>query len=47
MIEEQVDMPFQIGSGHGRGWHLGVLNDMDGPVFLERKLVGLGVDRYW
>ena len=24
VIEEKVDMPFQIGSGHGREWHLGV-----------------------
>ena len=42
-------MPFHIGSGHGRGWHLGVVNVMDGPAFLERELVGLGedVDGYW
>ena len=23
------------------------VNDMDGPAFLERELVGLGVDGYW
>ena len=23
------------------------VNDMDGPDFLERELVGLGVDGYW
>ena len=23
-IEVQVGMPFQIGGGHGRGWHQGV-----------------------
>ena len=23
------------------------VNDMDGPAFLERELIGLGVDGYW
>ena len=23
------------------------VDDTDGPAFLERELVGLGVDRYW
>ena len=23
------------------------VNDMDGPAFLERELVGLGVDGFW
>jgi hypothetical protein len=23
------------------------VNDTDGPVFLERELIGLDVDRYW
>ena len=23
------------------------VDDMDGPAFLERELVGLGVDGYW
>ena len=23
------------------------VNNMDGPAFLERELVGLGVDGYW
>ena len=40
---EQVDMPFHIG---GRGGIQEFVNGMDGPAFLERELMGLGVDGY-
>ena len=39
-------MPFRIGSGHGRGGIREFVNDADGPAFLERKLMGFGVDGY-
>ena len=38
-------MPFQIGSGHGRGGIWEFVNYMDGPLFLERELMRFGVDR--
>ena len=40
-------MPFHIRGGHGRGGIRMFVNDTDGPPFLERELVGLGVDGYW
>ena len=33
-------MPFHIGGGHGI-WEF--VNGIDGPAFLERELMGLGV----
>jgi hypothetical protein len=39
-------MPFHIGDRHGRGGILKFFNDTDGPAFLERELVGLGMDGY-
>ena len=41
----QVGMQFQIDGGHGQGWFPGVVNYMNGPEFLKRKLVGFSVDR--
>ena len=35
---------FKIGGGYGQGWLREFVNDTDGPAFLERELVGLGVD---
>jgi hypothetical protein len=43
-VEVQVDMPFQIVSGHGRGGTREFMNDMDRPDFLERELVELAMD---
>jgi hypothetical protein len=34
---------FEIGSRHGQGGVWEFVNDTDGPVFLERELLGLGV----
>ena len=42
----QVDMLFQIGGGRGWGGIREFVNETDGPAFLERELMGLGVDRY-
>ena len=39
-------MPFHIGGGYGWGGIRKFVNDADGPVSLERELVGLGVDWY-
>ena len=39
-------MPFQIGSRHGRGGITEFVNDVEGPAFLERELMGLGVGGY-
>jgi hypothetical protein len=39
-IEIQDGMPFQIGG------IMEFVHDKDGLVFLERKLVGFGMDRY-
>ena len=40
----QVGMPFQIGGGHGQGSITEFVNYMDGPTFLERELMGFGMD---
>jgi hypothetical protein len=40
-ILKPVDMLFHIGGGIRE-----FVNDTDGPAFLERELVGLGVDGY-
>ena len=37
-------MPFHVGGGHGRGGIWEFVNEKDRPAFLERKLVGLGMD---
>ena len=39
-------MPFHIGSGHSRGGIWEFVNDTDGSAFLERELMGLGVEGY-
>ena len=39
-------MLFDIGRGHGRGGIQEFVNDTDGPAFLERELMGWGVDGY-
>ena len=39
-------MPFQIGGRHDRGGVQEFVNDTDGPAFLKRELMGLGVDGY-
>ena len=36
-------MPFQIGGRHDRGGIQEFVNGTDGPAFLERELVELGV----
>ena len=45
-ISKLVDLPFDIGGGHGRGGIWEFVDDMDRPAILERELVGLGVDGY-
>ena len=45
-IEVQVDMPFKIGGGHGRGLHQEFVYDADGPAFLKTELMRFGVDGY-
>ena len=35
-------MPFKIAGGHGWGNIQEFVNNMDGPAFLERELMGLG-----
>ena len=40
-------MQFHVGGGRGRVGIREFVNNMDEPVFLERELVGLGVDGYW
>ena len=41
-------MPFRIDGKRGRGGGIReFVDDTDGPAFLERELVGLGVDGYW
>ena len=42
---ELVDTPFHVGGGHGQGIRE-FMNNADRPAFLERKLVGLGMDVY-
>ena len=37
---------FQIDGRHGRGGFREFVKDTDGPAFLERELMGLGVDGY-
>ena len=39
-------MLFHIGGGHGQGYIWELVNGMDGPAFLEKGLMGLGVDGY-
>jgi hypothetical protein len=39
-------MLFQIGDGHDRKGIREFVNDMDRPEFLERELMGLGMDEY-
>ena len=39
-------MPFYIGGRHGQGDIREYVNDMGGAAFLERELMGLGVDGY-
>ena len=39
-------MPFHVGGGRGRGGIREFVNNTDGPAFLERELVGLGVNGY-
>ena len=39
-------MPFHIDGGHGGGGIRQFVDDTDGPAFLERELVGLGVNGY-
>jgi hypothetical protein len=45
-ILELVGMPFRIDDRRGWGGIRKLVDDMDGPAFLERDLVGLGVDGY-
>ena len=40
-------MQFCIDGRRGRGGIREFVDDTDGPAFLERELVGLGVDGYW
>ena len=37
---------FEIGGGHGQGGIRDFLSDANEPAFLERELMGLGVDEY-
>jgi hypothetical protein len=39
-------MPFQIGGDVVGGGILEFVNDTDGPAFIEREPMGLGVDGY-
>ena len=39
-------MPFQIGMDVIRSGIREFVNDEEGPAFLERELMGLGVDEY-
>ena len=41
-----VDMPFHIGGRYGWGGIQEFVNDADRPAFLERELMGLGMDGY-
>jgi len=41
-ISKLVDKQFHVGGVRGREF----MNNADGPTFLERELVGLGVDGY-
>ena len=45
-ILKLVDTPFHVGGGRGWGSIRKFVYDADGPAFLERELVGLGVDGY-
>ena len=40
-------MLFCIAGEHSWGGIREFVDDMDGPVFLKRELVRLGVDGYW
>ena len=42
----EVDIMFEIGGGHGQGGIRDFLSDANEPAFLERELMGLGVDGY-
>ena len=46
-ILEPVDMPFNMGVDLVEGGIREFVDGTDGPAFLERELVGLGVDGYW
>ena len=46
VISKLVDMPFHVGGGRGWGGIREFMNNVDGSAFLERELVGLGVDGY-
>ena len=39
-------MPFHIAADMVRSYIQEFLNDMEGPAFLERELMGLGMDGY-
>ena len=41
-FKKTVDMPFVVGIGIRE-----LVSNTDEPAFLERELVGLGVDGYW
>ena len=39
-------MPFHVGGRRSWGGFREFINNEDGPAFLDRELVGLGVDGY-
>ena len=41
-----VGMAFRIGGRHGQDFIREYVNDVDGQAFLERELMGFGVDGY-
>ena len=45
-ISKLVDMLFHVGSGRGGGGIWKFMYNTDGPAFLERELVELGVNGY-